>query len=49
MEIGNRKGQSLIESLILFLMISIFFAGLETCHEKIKKQNRHYKIERKTF
>ena len=49
MERSYRKGQSLIETLIITLMLTLFFITLETCHEKIKPRYQHYKVNQRAF
>ena len=41
-----RKGQSLIETLILTLSLMIFFISMESCHGKIKNRYNSFKIQK---
>lgn len=47
MDINNRRGQTLVETLVLSLFVLIFFVSMETCHEKTQSHYNRYKIQRK--
>lgn len=49
MESRYRKGQTLIETLILVLLVFSFFVFLEVSHEKMYQRSNHFKIQRQTF
>lgn len=45
MALGNRRGQTLIETVILATCVLTFLICLESC-EKIKPRYNHFKIQR---
>jgi hypothetical protein len=45
MEIFNRRGQSLVETLILALGFIFLLTYLEACHEKVQPYYQKHKIQ----
>lgn len=46
MAIFNRRGQSLVETIVLGSFFILFIFYLETCYEKIKPEYNRHKIQR---